>query len=229
MAYLTDVNIHDSDGADDTNGQKTMANGLPVTIASDQSPIPVVGNVAEGASDSGNPVKAGGVYYEFPAVLTNGQRGSLQLDASQFLRTVEQYAAKAEDNGNLVVSVIQRPLQNGDYSLSVAFSEALESSNAAKATPGCIFRAWGRIDATAPSDDYFVQVIDNFDLPADGAVTLVVGAHKVAHVNGTDSYFSIDCGVNGLPTLVGIVLALSTTEFDLTLSGDYMAVTATFK
>lgn len=37
----TDVNIHDSLGNNITNGQKTMANSVPVVIASDQSSLPV--------------------------------------------------------------------------------------------------------------------------------------------------------------------------------------------
>lgn len=39
----------------------------------------VVGNVASGASDSGNPVKIGGVFNTTLPTLTNGQRGDLQL------------------------------------------------------------------------------------------------------------------------------------------------------
>jgi hypothetical protein len=41
----------------------------------------VQGNVASGATDSGNPVKVGGVYNSTPPTLTNGQRGDLQLTA----------------------------------------------------------------------------------------------------------------------------------------------------
>lgn len=37
----TDVNIHDSLGNNITNGQKTMANSVPVVIASDQTSLPV--------------------------------------------------------------------------------------------------------------------------------------------------------------------------------------------
>lgn len=38
-----------------------------------------VGNVASGASDSGNPLKVGGVYNSTPPTLTNAQRGDLQV------------------------------------------------------------------------------------------------------------------------------------------------------
>lgn len=44
------------------------------------------GNVASGASDSGNPVKVGGIYNSSPITLTNGQRGDAQLDASGYLK-----------------------------------------------------------------------------------------------------------------------------------------------
>jgi hypothetical protein len=45
----------------------------------------VVGNVASGATDSGNPVKAGGKYSVTPATLTDAQRGDLLLDSRQKL------------------------------------------------------------------------------------------------------------------------------------------------
>jgi hypothetical protein len=41
------------------SGQQTMANSVPVAIASDQSVIPAGGNVAHDAADAGNPVKVG--------------------------------------------------------------------------------------------------------------------------------------------------------------------------
>jgi hypothetical protein len=42
-----------------TVGQKTMANSVPVTVASDQSALQVVGSIAHDGVDSGNPVKVG--------------------------------------------------------------------------------------------------------------------------------------------------------------------------
>ena len=46
---------------------------------SNSSSIEVVGNVASGATDSGNPVKVGGIYNSTKPTLTNGQRGDLQV------------------------------------------------------------------------------------------------------------------------------------------------------
>lgn len=57
------------------NGQTAMAASTPVVIASDQTPIPVVGNVADGVSDTGASVKIGGlVNTTSPSAATTGQR-----------------------------------------------------------------------------------------------------------------------------------------------------------
>lgn len=47
----------------------------------------VVGNVASGAADSGNPVKVGGVYNSTVPTFATGQRGDLQLGSRGALRT----------------------------------------------------------------------------------------------------------------------------------------------
>lgn len=44
------------------------------------------GNVASGATDSGNPVKVGGIYNSSPITLTTGQRGDAQLDANGYVK-----------------------------------------------------------------------------------------------------------------------------------------------
>jgi hypothetical protein len=46
----------------------------------------VVGNVASGGADSGNPVKVGGKYNLVPITLADGQRGDVQLDANGYLK-----------------------------------------------------------------------------------------------------------------------------------------------
>lgn len=62
-------------------GQTTMVNSMPVAIASDQSAIQHVGNVASGATDSGNPLKTGGVFNTTQPTVTNGQRVDTQSTA----------------------------------------------------------------------------------------------------------------------------------------------------
>lgn len=62
--------------------------GLVQAIFTDSSGnLSVVGNVASGAADSGNPIKIGGVYNTAPPTLTNGQRGNIQLGATGAVTT----------------------------------------------------------------------------------------------------------------------------------------------
>lgn len=68
------------------NGQATMANSAPVVIASDQTTLPVGGNIASGSADSGNPAKVGGRYNSTLPTFTNGQRGDFQIGTRGSLR-----------------------------------------------------------------------------------------------------------------------------------------------
>jgi len=54
-----DVNITEVGGVAIALGQTTMAGSFPVTIASNQSALPVAGDVASGSADAGNPVLIG--------------------------------------------------------------------------------------------------------------------------------------------------------------------------
>jgi hypothetical protein len=62
------------------------ADVLSVQGIASMTPLFVGGNVASGASDSGNPVKAGGVYNSSAPTFTTGQRGDLQIDSSGYLK-----------------------------------------------------------------------------------------------------------------------------------------------
>lgn len=57
-------------------------NGLALDATLTGGTQQVQGNVAAGASDSGNPVKVGGQYTSTLPTLTTGQRGNVQLDSS---------------------------------------------------------------------------------------------------------------------------------------------------
>lgn len=61
---------------------RVLVNSAGTEIGASGTSLPVVGNVAAGATDSGNPVKAGGVRSTTLPSLTDGQRGNLQLDAA---------------------------------------------------------------------------------------------------------------------------------------------------
>ncbi len=82
-------------------GQALMAASIPVAIASDQSPVQVVGNAASGAADSGNPVKAGGKYNAAKPVFVDGNRGDLQIDTRGSLRA---YIGVPDSTSNLGIS-----------------------------------------------------------------------------------------------------------------------------
>jgi hypothetical protein len=68
-------------------GQTTMANSQPVVLASDQSALQSVGNVADNGVDSGNPVKVGGRYNGSAPTYADGDRADLQVDINGNLKT----------------------------------------------------------------------------------------------------------------------------------------------
>lgn len=70
--------IGNATGAADFNAGNSSAQTLRVVVASNQVVIPVGGNVASGATDSGNPVKIGAVFLTTQPTVTNGQRVNLQ-------------------------------------------------------------------------------------------------------------------------------------------------------
>jgi len=95
------------------NGQATMANSSPVVVASDQSALSTQGNVASAATDSGNPVKVGGVYRASVPTFTDGQRGDAQIDA----------------NGNLKITFTDPTIINSTtHTLNVSLATSLSSN-----------------------------------------------------------------------------------------------------
>jgi hypothetical protein len=61
-------------------GPATAANSLPVVFATDASSQPLAGDVAAGSSDSGKPVKIGGVYSSSPTDYASGARVNAAFD-----------------------------------------------------------------------------------------------------------------------------------------------------
>lgn len=82
-----------------TTAQPVTDNGGTLTV--DQSTASnfnaqVVGNVAAAATDSGNPIKTGGIYTSTIPLLTSGQRGDDQIDENSIRMTTDHktgYAA----------------------------------------------------------------------------------------------------------------------------------------
>jgi len=86
-------------------GQQTMANSRPVVISSDQSNIPIIGNVASGIADSGNPVKIGAVARTAnPAAATDGQRINVMSDKIGRLVTTNMQVRDLKTNNRTSIS-----------------------------------------------------------------------------------------------------------------------------
>lgn len=122
MADLNDINSaqsvkvigSDSSGVEQTPVNSTAAGGLHINlrdnsgneIATTTNPAHIDGNVANAATDAGNPVKIGGKYTTTTPVLTTGQRGDLQLDENGNSSTIQSYANYTDQKKTYVASTI---------------------------------------------------------------------------------------------------------------------------
>lgn len=110
------------------------------------------------------------------------------------------------------------------------FSTALATKLIIKTSEGRLRSIAGRIDATAGSATYYIQLWDLTDVPADAtATTPALGAlmapYKIVHVSGTDDKFSLDFA-EGILGKTGLVVGLSSTEFTKTATGAFLSATA---
>lgn len=82
-----------------------------------------VGNVASGATDSGNPVKVGGVYNSSLPTITTGQRGDIQVDRNGNVRSRMVGTAYAGADGivasNAFAGVVGRDVDDTPRALVV--------------------------------------------------------------------------------------------------------------
>lgn len=99
------VQVAGSDGTNartlstDTTG-KANVNAIQSgtwTVQQGTPPWQVTGNVSAGATDSGNPVKTGGIYTTTIPLLTTGQRGDTQLDENSARIAIQNVAAYAAE------------------------------------------------------------------------------------------------------------------------------------
>jgi len=117
---------------------------------------------------------------------------------------------------------------NGLGVLDISFSTALESSRIASSGPAVFKQVFGKIDTSAATDIYYIQVIDASSVPGDGAVTFVTAPLEVNHTTGTSTLFSFEVA-NGVEASTGIVLVASTTEFTKTIAGSVMSINVLYK
>ncbi|MFA6429758.1 MAG: hypothetical protein WCV84_04655 [Patescibacteria group bacterium] len=106
-------------------------------------------------------------------------------------------------------------------------SSALEIGGVIHSSAAWLKSLSGRIDQSAPSDDYFLLLIDDSVEPENGAVTRIAGSSKFVHVQGSDTLIDLPIPAKEIHGDTGLVWMLSTTEFELTKAGAYAAVTAT--
>lgn len=92
------------------------------------------GNVAHGATDSGNPVKVGGKYNSGGVTLTDGQRGDLQLDASGKLNVNPGALISTSDS----VTAITQPATSGGLTTFQSL-DIDESEEEIKASAGQLY------------------------------------------------------------------------------------------
>lgn len=105
---------------------------------------------------------------------------------------------------------------------SFANTLALAASKVVKGAAGTLRSASIRLDSTAPSATYYVQLHNAAALPADNAVPYATVA-KVIHTQGVDDLIVVDCNELGVAFSTGIVFCLSSTEATKTLAGAYLA------
>lgn len=164
-----------------------------------------------------------------PDSVDEGDAGFLRMTLTRFLKTSMGDLISGEDQTNSVMQTVAKPLAVSTYTYVRDSSAALEASSISKASAGNLYRAFGVVDATAPTDIYYIQFLDSATLTGDGAVTHLITPIPVNHVNGTDSSFDTGHFDFGVAAANGIVIVLSTTMVTKTISGSYLFATTLTK
>lgn len=133
---------------------------LPVTQATASSlNAQVVGNVADAASDSGNPVKVGGVNKSTPPTLTDGQRGDVNLDTRENVKI-----SIWTPNGNTAQTYGADNADGSAVSGTAGRISAMARNQVFNGT------TWDRMRGDA-TDGTLVNLGSNNDVTVSGAVT----------------------------------------------------------
>lgn len=162
------------------------------------------------------------VYNAAPTVRTEGKGGPFQADANGNLLVSMGTGLNATDD--FVSTIPGAPISGTTGAYTSVFSTALETSHVLKAAAGKVYKGNVRVDSTLATNTYYIQLINAALLPSNGAVTYLWNPIKVAHVNGTSDFIDFDFTTNGLPASTGAVVAISTTEFTLTIGTAVLSV-----
>lgn len=171
----------------------------------------VSGAVPSGSTDSGNPVKVGGVYNSTLPTFTNGQRGDIQLDAKgRQLSTVSgDVADAATDSGNpLKMGAVF--LQNASLpayttgqrgTLQVDPAGTLKVGNSPLGTPiyatGTGTAAATNVTLTIPASK--MGYLDGFDIDGEGPTSAGFVVVTVTGILGGTLTYNIGTGASNAP------------------------------
>ena len=181
------------------------------------NPSSIQGNTAGGTTDSGNPVKVGGVFNTVRPTYTDAQRTDIQTNSNGVLYVQELYQDTFPDNVRNVAKTVEL-LMAGDntYSPNAPYTNfgAAVTQNV-KSTSANIY---GIYATNANAAVRYIQIHNTATTPAGGAVPVMsfaipaLGGDKVI-----DHAFLVGAGVN---LATGAAMAVSTT------AGTYTAATA---
>lgn len=225
--------------------------GAPVTpvdksgniVGSTTSPNAVQGNVASAATDSGNPVKVGGVFNTTAPTYTNGQRGDAQITArGEQLVSISQGAVAAN-----VIGTVADGLSNTStgslrvQNLGMNFNgttwdrdrkpnatsrlpSAAASTNAtvAKASAGDL---WSIHGVNAAAAVRFLKIYNKATAPTVGTDTPVMTFGLVA-----GQAFDIDCYGHYFSAGISWALTVNAADADTTAltAGDVVGMSMNF-
>lgn len=207
----TGIHLEDGDGnvydLVDLAGANMVNNNLAVVLVdgngntlTSTTGAYVQGNVASGATDSGNPVKVGGKYNATLPTFADGQRGDVQIDAKGYARVSQRSGntTGADGNGNAYSTLAD------DIGASVQVRVKPELLNGAGST------TWDR-----QRNNHEITLL------ASAARTATSTGADQTNYNQRDAYIVID--VTAGAAAPGLTPALQMKD---TLSGKYVQVHA---
>lgn len=181
-------------------------------IGSGTSAQTTQGNVASGATDSGNPVKVGGVYNTTLPTLTNGQRGDVQLDVNGNLRTAITAFSQTITAG--IGAVVTFPYATNAAATSRPFGTMPYKHNGASLDPDRKPSGASRIPSAAGTTNATVAKASAGDL------WTITGTNASAAVKYLKFYNVASAPTVGTTAIV-LTLALPVGAFRFNMAGHY--------
>lgn len=187
------------------------------------NPISVGGTVASGATDSGNPVKAGGVYNSSAPTFTSGQRGDLQLDASGRLQTLATQAGNWDIRN--ITGTVALPTGASTAANQATGNASLSSIDGKVSTGNTSLSSIDTKVATATKQDTGNTSLSSIDGKITACNTGAVVISSSALPTGAATEATLSAQSAKLPATLG-QKAMSA-SFAVSLSSDQSAIPAT--